>query len=128
MKPIFFAILAFGILSCSSSVNDAETSDPLYGIWQIDDVKDHVEGAEYSCSKASKLVEKNAIIFKEPNIFQSWDYGWCGTPPVHYFLTEGTFSQQVDNLVLDIHHFIFQDAKIEILEVDENHLRFIMTR
>ncbi|MEZ4909624.1 MAG: hypothetical protein R2774_02055 [Saprospiraceae bacterium] len=127
MRHIFFILLTLNVISCTSSVNDTNGSDPLFGIWQIENQKTiENTGTEYNCIKASDLNDNLSIIFEEPNIFKSWDFGWCGTPPHHYFLTEGKFSRQENTLFLDINHYFYKGRKIEILELNDNHLRFIL--
>lgn len=120
IKHFLICLLAVTVISCTKSSEVDQLSDPLIGIWQAIDYGD--DGST-TYKRVNKLKDTIAIIFEDGGVFKTWDFGFCGTPPVHYFFTEGTYERLPHEVTLDIEfHFYLDKAVFEIVELSDERL------
>ena len=121
MKTNQFIILiaALFFLSCSKE-NITGSALGITGIWEVDTFnKDN----STTYLRVNKLSERSALVFKDKNIFQSWDHGFCGTPPLSYYLTEGHYDIKNDSMIsLNINHYFFKNKTINIIDLQTDKL------
>lgn len=125
---ILFAFSCF-LFSCQSEdVVEFNKSDDLLGIWQVE--KEESINNEFftTYKQVPEVSDEIAIIFEKNNIFKSYDYGWCGTPPHSFNFTIGTYSKNENKVTLEIQHFYLNNKTLEIIDLKDNKLVVKSTR
>ena len=117
-------LLFIVLLSCQKSETSLNT-DELFGYWKQVDSRLVDEQYVTTYARIPNIEQSILIIFEEDNVFKSYDYGWCGTPPLYYAFTEGTYDRKDDVITLDIDHFYLQDAKFTIESLNTDTLKVI---
>jgi Lipocalin-like domain len=124
MRALILATLfSFVMFSCQNDEStSSRSSDLLLGIWEASEYT--VVNEEYFTTylRVDATNEKNCIIFEENNVFKSYDHGWCGTPPLSFYTTDGKYNQDGSKITFDIEHYAFSNLTMEITELDENKL------
>jgi hypothetical protein len=101
----------------------------IFGIWKsISNEKIGEDIFLHKYKRTDKLKDEVSIIFEKDDIFKSWDYGWCGTPPHFYFFTEGKFELNGEELDITIDHYAFSGNKYKIIKLSEDELWLEVTR
>ncbi|TGV02496.1 lipocalin-like domain-containing protein [Flavivirga rizhaonensis] len=93
MKKILFAIsmiFCFMNMQCSDDdTNNVDSDNLLIGSW----VEPTYDGEEITYKRANALPEKDyGILFKENGSFVERSSGWCGTPPLSFFDSNGEWT------------------------------------
>jgi hypothetical protein len=126
MKVFLFALLSFSMIACekASLIEPRSENNLLLGIWEYEMSAELNGGYSQTYVRTAELKEKNCLIFEENNVFKSYDHGFCGTPPLSFWATEGTYARNQDIISFDIKHYVYEGKKIEIIELTTEKLTF----
>ena len=109
------------IISCQKSVLSPE----ILGLWEhAESIENPNNGnLQVSYERVDEFDQQLGIVFEESNIFKSYDFGYCATPPLHYFLSTGSYSQTGDTISVNIeHHIYYNNLKFLIVTLTEDNL------
>lgn len=89
VTTLFFCVIVFILSSCNKEDELIfDSNNLLLGNWVIE----KSEYKELTFKRVNELEENNyGVSFKPKNVFIQRTTGWCGTPPVSYFDTPGTY-------------------------------------
>jgi hypothetical protein len=126
MRALFsIFLICFGLFSCVKTDPQTRSSteqDTIYGNWELETIYQSGEDFIQVYKRVDVLQEQVAWVFEKGDIFKSWDFGDCGTPPVHFTLTKGEFELDKQILEFKIDHYYYHNQKYEILKLDETTL------
>lgn len=99
LSILYLTILSFIIISCNNSKTEVypEAVLPMEGTWVQSDIKDtltiFVKADSLDANKPGFTFYKNGDILERKNA------GWCGTPPISYANYNGTWKQNSDKSI-----------------------------
>ena len=116
---IFYSILFIALLvSCENNENTIDADNLLLGHW----VQPSYTGDETTFSRSSSLPnEAYGVTFNSKGVFIERSSGFCGTPPLTFFNTEGSF--KTENTLIEITKDVFpNNFNWRIIELTEQKL------
>ena len=98
---IIFALLFAGLLSGCSEKYDPQ--NPIEGVWVLDKGESVGNDIIYEFHRANKFEQdRPGYAFKANGLLISHqNSGWCGTPPVSYMETQGSWSKSNNKITLN---------------------------
>ncbi len=115
---ISFALFTLSFLSCSKDIEISVTNNQynlLEGIWEYESQVTVDSDYVTIYRKIQILGDNSAIVIEGDAIFKSWDSGFCGTPPLCFYLTEGKYALIDDVINVDMNHYFFKNTKLQII-------------
>lgn len=121
MKNLYFLCIVLLLTACQDNQDHNSIIDPnnlLIGFWGNASYMNNQITFE---RRSSMPANAYGISFMEDGSFKESTSGWCGTPPLSFFIVDGTW--QLENVIIDISTQSFPNSyRWEIISLSEETL------
>lgn len=120
MRITVIVLISLMLTSCEGSTVEFDESNLLLGNWSLETSKN----GTITFNRTTDLPDsKYGVAFKQEGLYQERTSGWCATPPLSFFTTEGSYDANNEVIYIYMNNDLYPtQIKWKIITLDKNKL------